>query len=55
MLVELDPFFKVIVLQIGLFESEIVDERHFSNELKAQYYANKMCNNGYVTTIVNVQ
>ena len=33
------PFFKVIVLQIGLIETIIIDERHFSSRKEAIAFA----------------
>ncbi len=36
MLVAEKPYFKAIVIKVGLFCSEIVDERHFSTEKEAQ-------------------
>ena len=35
----MNTFFKVIVLQIGLFESLIIDERHFSSRKEAIAFA----------------
>lgn len=55
MLLNVAPFFKVIVLQIGIFESFIIDERHFNNEVNALLYADMMCERGYIATVVNVQ
>ena len=39
-------FFKVIILDIGLFESEIVDERHFGSRIEANEYANAHIDEG---------
>lgn len=35
------PFFKVIVISVDIFESSIIDERHFSNRPEAESFANK--------------
>ena len=39
-------FFKVIILDIGLFESEIIDERHFESRIEANNYANAHIDEG---------
>ena len=33
------PFFKVVVLKIDVFESSIVDEKHFRTNAEAHAYA----------------
>lgn len=35
------PFFKVIVISVDIFESSIIDERHFSSRTEAESFANK--------------
>lgn len=47
------PFFKVIVLSVGLFESVIIDERHFSDRNGADAYI-KSLNDGLVGVLVEV-
>ena len=47
-------FYKVIVLKIDLFESSIIDERHFSNNNSAIAYSKNMINAGYTTMIVHM-
>ena len=42
------PFFKVIVISVDMFESTIIDERHFSNRPEAEFFANEYkCSGGY--------
>lgn len=41
------PFFKVIVISVDMFESSIIDERHFSNRPEAESFANEYkCSGG---------
>lgn len=40
MLPNFNRFFKVIVIEVGLFGSRIVDERHFPSLESAESYAN---------------
>lgn len=41
------PFFKVIVIFVDMFESSVIDERHFSNCSEAEEFANKYkCSGG---------
>ncbi len=41
------PFFKVIVISVDMFESTIIDERHFSNRPEAESFANEYkCSGG---------
>lgn len=41
------PFFKVIVVSVDIFESSIIDERHFSNRPEAESFANEYrCSGG---------
>jgi len=41
------PFFKVIVVAVDVFESTIIDERHFSNRPEAEAFANEYrCSGG---------
>lgn len=40
-------FFKVIVISVNMFESTIIDERHFSNRPEAEAFANEYkCSGG---------
>lgn len=34
------PFFKVIVISVNVFESSIIDKRHFSSRTEAESFAN---------------
>ena len=45
------PFFKVVVLKLDVFESSIVDERHFKTNAEAHLYADTMKEAGSVTII----
>lgn len=45
------PFFKVVVLKIDVFESSIIDERHFKTDTEAHIYSATMHEAGYVTVI----
>ena len=47
-------FYKVLVLKIDVFESTIVDERHFSSSSEALVYADSMINAGYVPVIAKM-
>ncbi len=44
--VSFDTFYKVIVLNIDIFESEIVDERHFQDPGEARQYCDNVRKNG---------
>ena len=45
------PFYKVVVLKLDVFESSIVDERHFKTNAEAHLYSDTMQEAGYVTII----
>lgn len=45
------PFFKVVVVKIDVFESTIVDEKHFKTNAEAHLYSDTMQEAGYVTII----
>lgn len=45
------PFFKVVVVKIDVFESTIVDEKHFRTKAEAHTYSDTMQEAGYVTII----
>ena len=45
------PFYKVVVVKIDVFESSIVDERHFRTNAEALTYSDNMKEAGYVTII----
>ena len=47
-------FYKVIVLSIGLCESEIMNERHFADYVSAAAYKAAVTKNGLVAVIVEV-
>lgn len=46
------PFFKVIVLAIDMFESTIIDERHFSNRSDAEAFANSKKHSNDILAII---
>ena len=50
------PYIKVIILQIGDFESFIIDERNFTNKKLAKAYAHAytMSNNNMLALILNM-
>lgn len=48
------PFYKVIVLKIELFESFIIDEKHFKNSMAADAYSEAMNKAGYVTVVCSM-
>ena len=47
-------FYKVVVLKIDVFESVIVDERHFANAPEALAYADTMKEAGYIPVIAQM-
>lgn len=49
-----NPFYKVIVIKIDMFESTIIDERHFGNNADATDYAATMNDAGYITIIAQM-
>ena len=42
--VTMNSFYKVIVMKVGIFESEIVDERHFNTSIEASKFCDKVLN-----------
>lgn len=48
------PFYKVVVLKIDVFESSIIDEKHFSSQSEATAYADTMRQGGYITVIATM-
>lgn len=48
------PFYTVIVLKIDVFESAIVDERHFGNAPEALAYADTMKDAGYIPVVAQM-
>lgn len=48
------PFYKVVVLRIDVFESSIIDERHFGDAPEALSYANTMKEAGYISLIARM-
>ena len=48
------PFYTVIVLKIDVFESIIIDERHFANAPEALAYADTMREAGYIPVVAQM-
>ena len=48
------PFYTVVVLKIDVFESIIIDERHFANAPEALVYADTMKEDGYITVVAQM-
>ena len=48
------PFYTVVVLKIDVFESIIIDERHFANAPEALVYADTMKEAGYIPVIAQM-
>ena len=44
-------FWKVIVIQLDLFESTIIDERHFSNMEEAKTFESKYAKNDSIICV----
>lgn len=47
-------FYKVIVLAVDLFESRVIDEKHFPNYYHASNYADAMKHQDYVIVLVQI-
>ena len=54
MLLDFNRFFKVIVIEVGLFSSRIVDERHFLTLESAKSYANTVTNDNSVVIVATM-
>lgn len=51
--IEYKPFYKVIILSVGMFESIIIDERHFPCEDDAKLFANnRKYNNADIVPVI---
>ena len=46
------PFYKVIVVKVDVFESIIIDERHFATRTEADVFADTMQQAGYMAILV---
>ena len=51
-MVKYAPFYKVIIIKIGVFSSCIIDEKHFLNDIDAKQYVKSMNDNGYVAVAI---
>lgn len=47
-------FYKAIALKIDLFESNIIDEKHFADIFHARSYTESMIKAGYTTIIITM-
>ena len=47
-------FYTVVVLKIDVFESIIIDERHFANVPEALAYADTMKEAGYIPVVAQM-
>lgn len=54
MTIAIKKFYKVLVISIDLFESKIVDEKHFPSSDLAQAFISSLDNTKYVTVMVEV-
>lgn len=54
MLLNFNRFFKVIVIEVGLFGRRIVDERHFLTLESAKSYANTVTNDNSVVIVATM-
>lgn len=50
----MNTYYKVIVIKCDPFESEIVDERNFKEQLDASEYAAKSRNPGMIAVVVEL-
>lgn len=51
----MNTYFKVIVIKYDPFESEIIDERNFKEQLEASKYANQSRDPGTIAVVVELQ
>jgi len=49
-----EKFYKVIVVSVDLFESRIIDEKHFPDHRKASAYATAMTQQDYIAVLVQM-
>lgn len=45
-------YYKVVVLKVGLFETVIINERHFGTHDDARLFAEKTCKMGLIPVII---
>lgn len=50
----MNTYYKVIVIKCDPFESEIIDERNFKEQLEASAYANQSRNPGTIAVVVEL-
>ena len=53
--VALNTFYKVVVLEVNVLETEIVDERHFTTEAEAKVFCEAQERKGYITMLVQMK
>lgn len=51
----MNTYFKVIVIKCDPFESEIIDERNFKEQLEASKYANQSRDPGTIAVVVELE
>lgn len=49
-----NTFYSVVVLNIDIFETTIVNEKHFASRSQAGLYANEMKSLGYIIVIAQL-
>ncbi len=52
MSVSVSGFFKVIVVRVDVFDSEIIDERHFADQKEASAFCENMKSTPGITAMV---
>lgn len=50
----MNTYFKVIVIRCDPFESEIIDERNFKEQLDASEYASKSRDPGMIAVVIEL-
>ena len=51
----MNSFYKVIVLEVNVLETEIIDERHFATEMEGRLYAESQERKGYIPVLVQMK
>ena len=54
MIVAVKTFYKVLVVSLGLMESQIIDERHFATREEAETYKNSIESDDIAVMIVRM-
>lgn len=53
MIITVTTFYKVVLLNVSMFETSILDERHFATRPEAEQFANT-CSGGGVPVIIEM-